>query len=68
MEGGQVLTLNQPAEFVIMGGAMIGSLLASSSISNLKKMIGQLKDIISPGMTKKDYDMNSILKYEMVQQ
>ena len=54
-EGGQLLVLNQPAEFIIIGGAMIGSLLAACSISNLKRMIGQLKDIITPGMTKKDY-------------
>jgi len=65
MEGGQILVLNQPAEFVIMGGALIGSLLGASSISNLKKMISQLKDIISPGLTKKDFLDTMVMMFEL---
>ena len=30
MEGGNLLLLNQPAEFVIIGGAALGSLLIST--------------------------------------
>lgn len=65
MEGGQILVLNQPAEFVIIGGAMIGALLASCSISNLKKMVGQLKDIVSTGMSKKDYLDIMVMLFEL---
>jgi chemotaxis protein MotA len=65
MEGGQILTLNQPAEFLIMGGAMFGSLLASSSLSNLKKMIAQVKDILSSGMAKKDYLEIMVMMFEL---
>ena len=42
MEGGQILVLKQPAEFLIIGGAAIGSLLAATSLSNLKRMIGRI--------------------------
>lgn len=59
------MTLNQPAEFVIMGGAMFGSLLASCSISNLKKMIGQLKDILASGMSKSDYLEIMVMMFEL---
>jgi len=65
MEGGQILVLNQPAEFVIMGGAMFGSLLASCSLSNLKRMIGQLKDVIAPGLGKKDYLEIMVMMFEL---
>ncbi len=65
MEGGKILVLNQPAEFVIIGGAMIGSLLAATSLSNLKRMIGQLKDVISPGMSKKQYLDIMVMLFEL---
>ena len=65
MEGGQILVLNQPAEFVIIGGAMIGSLLAATSMSNLKKMIGQLKDVLSSGMSKQDYLDVMVMLFEL---
>ncbi|MBD3217960.1 MAG: flagellar motor stator protein MotA [candidate division Zixibacteria bacterium] len=65
MEGGKILVLNQPAEFVIIGGAMIGSLLAATSLSNLKRMIGQLKDVISPSMSKKQYLDIMVMLFEL---
>lgn len=65
MEGGQILVLNQPAEFLIIGGAALGSLLAATSLSNLKRMIGQLKDVISPGMSKQEYLDVMVMLFEL---
>lgn len=64
-EGGKLLTFYQPAEFIIIGGAMIGSLLASSSIGNLKKMIAQLSDVIKPGLVKSDYLDVMVMMFEL---
>ena len=64
-EGGKLLTLYQPAEFIIIGGAMIGSLLAAISLSNLKKMIAQLSDVITPGMSKEDYLDVMVMMFEL---
>ena len=36
MEGGQLLVLFQPAEFIIIGGAMIGSIIVSLPLKTLK--------------------------------
>lgn len=65
MEGGKILVLQQPAEFLIIGGSAIGSLLAATSISNLKRMIGQLKDVISPGMSKQEYLDVMVMLFEL---
>jgi len=64
-EGGQLLVLNQPAEFIIIGGAMIGSLLAATSMSNLKRMVSQLTDVIKPGMSKQDYLDIMVMLFEL---
>ena len=55
MEGGQPLVLNQPAEFIIIGGAALGSLLIGTPPSVLKRLLGQLKSLISSGISKTDY-------------
>ena len=41
MEGGQPLVLNQPAEFIIIGGAALGSLLIGTPPSVIKKLLGR---------------------------
>ena len=38
--------LNQPAEFVIIGGAALGSLLISTPLSVLKKLVGQMQGAV----------------------
>jgi len=55
MEGGKLLALNQPAEFVIIGGAALGSLLIGTPPSVLKELIRQCKGLIGPPEGKKDY-------------
>jgi chemotaxis protein MotA len=55
MHGGEVLVLNQPNEFVIIGGAAIGSLVISTPAKVLKGLIGQLKGTFSSAPGKADY-------------
>jgi chemotaxis protein MotA len=55
MHGGEVLVLNQPNEFVIIGGAAVGSLIISTPGKVLKALIGQLKGTFSSAPAKGDY-------------
>ena len=55
MEHGQLLVLVQPAEFVIIGGAAIGTLLVSVPFRVLKETLRQLGKILGKGPTKKNY-------------
>jgi len=55
MEGGQLLVLNQPAEFVIIGGAAIGSLLIGTPPAVLKRLIGSIGSVFGSGTSKSDY-------------
>jgi len=42
MEGGHMLVLVQPAEFVIIGGAALGSLVIGNSLSIIKHLMSQI--------------------------
>jgi chemotaxis protein MotA len=55
MHGGQVLVLNQPTEFIIIGGAGLGSVVISTPIKVLKALIGQLKGLLGSSPGKSDY-------------
>ncbi len=55
MEGGQLMVLVQPAEFVIIGGAAAGSLLIGTPISVLKRLVGQLAGLLGAPTSKEDY-------------
>ncbi len=54
--GGNVVLLIQPAEFVIIVGAAVGSMLISSPPNLLKKIVGSIPLLIKGfKITKKDY-------------
>ncbi len=55
MHGGKLLLLSQPAEFVIIGGAAIGSMIISTPISVLKSLVGQLLGVFKPPLSRADY-------------
>ncbi|MEO8071597.1 MAG: motility-associated protein [Acidobacteriota bacterium] len=55
MEGGNFMVLVQPAEFVIIGGAALGSMLIGTPPSILKRLVGQLKGLLGGATTKADY-------------
>ncbi len=39
MAGGELMVLNQPSEFVVIGGAALGSLLISTPMGVLKQIL-----------------------------
>jgi chemotaxis protein MotA len=68
MAGGSLLVLIQPSEFVVIGGAAIGSLLVSTPKSVLLNTVTQIKAAMAGGTTRDDYmDLLSML-YQLFKQ
>jgi len=55
MHHGKLALLNQPNEFIIIGGAALGAMLISTPIAVVTKMGKQIVGVMAPGLTKKDY-------------
>jgi chemotaxis protein MotA len=64
-EGGHLALLNQPAEFVIIGGAAIGILMVGTPMAVVKELISQLKRVMSPGPERKDYTDLLVMLYQL---
>ena len=70
-EGGHVLALNQPAEYIIIGGSAIGTLIMATPVHVLKKLVGQAMGLLKSALSKDDYlDLLSLLNklFKQVQQ
>ena len=68
MEGGALLVLNQPAEFLIIGGCAFGTLLVSTPMSVLKLTMSQIVAAMGGGQKRQDYiDLLSLL-YQIFKQ
>lgn len=65
MEGGPLMVLFQPSEFVIMLGACIGSILISTPLSTLKKMAKQIPMILGAGPSRKHFVDLLVMMYEI---
>ncbi len=65
MERGHLLVLYQPAEFLIIGGAAMGSLLVGTPIKVMKSLISQLFKIMGTGPSKKSYLELLVMMYEL---
>ena len=65
MEGGSFMVLIQPAEFVIIGGAALGSMLIGTPPSILKRLVGQLKGLIGAPSGKADYAELLAMMYQI---
>jgi chemotaxis protein MotA len=55
MHHGKLALLNQPNEFIIIGGAALGALLISTPLPVIMKMLKQTTGVLSPGLGKADY-------------
>jgi len=64
-EGGHLMVLMQPAEFLIIGGAAIGGLLAGTPVKYVKMIIAQLAGIMKGSLGKKDYIDLLVMMYEL---
>jgi len=55
MHGGEILVLNQPSEFLIIGGASIGSLIIGTPNKVLKMLVAQIKGTFGSAPGRTDY-------------
>ncbi len=68
MAGGDLLVLNQPSEFIVIGGAALGSLIVSTPLAVIKLTLAQIKGLLGGGSGKSDYvDLLSML-YQIFKQ
>jgi chemotaxis protein MotA len=67
-EGGAFGVLVQPAEFMIIGGAALGSLLVSTPAPVLKNIAGQMKAVMGGGTTANDYKDLLAMMYMLFKQ
>jgi chemotaxis protein MotA len=65
MAGGHLLLLVQPSEFVIIGGAALGSLLISTPPKVLTKLLKQSSAVLGKGLTRDDYGDLLSLMYQL---
>jgi chemotaxis protein MotA len=68
MHGGNLLLLNQPAEFVIIGGAAIGTMIVSTPTHVLKQMAAQIKGLFAPGPGRKEFSTLLAMLYQLFRQ
>jgi chemotaxis protein MotA len=55
MHGGSLLALNQPSELLIIGGAALGSLLISTPLSVVKRLVSGFGSFFKAGPGKSEY-------------
>lgn len=65
MHGGSLLALNQPSEFIIIGGAALGGLVISTPLPLLKSLIGQVGRFFGRLPTRDDYLDLLALQYQL---
>jgi chemotaxis protein MotA len=65
MAGGHMLVLVQPSEFVIIGGAALGSVLISTPPKVVTKLIKQSLGIFGSGLTKADFGDLLAIMYQL---
>ena len=65
MHGGSLLALNQPSEFVIIGGAALGSLLIATPLPLVKQLVGQMSGFFSSPPSKDVYLDLLALQYQL---
>ena len=68
MEGGVMGVLNQPAEFIIIFGAAVGSMLVSTPGHVLKKCAEQIKQVIGGPAKQSEYTDLLAMLYQLFKQ
>src|SRR6187401_1453675 len=64
-EGGHLHLLNQPAEFVIIGGAGVGILIISTPVHVIKALVGQLKRLLTAPPSHHEYQELLVMLYQL---
>ena len=65
MAGGTIAVLIQPSEFVVIGGAAVGSLLISTPPKIVKMLIGQVTGAFGSGPSRSDYVDLLAMQYQI---
>ena len=65
MAGGALEVLVQPSEFIVIGGAALGSLLISTPIKIVQMMIKQIIGVFGSGASKTDYVELLSMQYQI---
>jgi chemotaxis protein MotA len=68
MAGGELLVLNQPSEFVVIGGAAIGTLIIGTPASVLKMLVAQLKGALAGPPAKEEFTDLLAMLYQIFKQ
>ena len=66
MEGGAPMVLNQPAEFLIIGGAAVGSLLIGTPPPVLRLLVSQVTTLFRSGTSRAEYGELLAMLYQIV--
>ena len=64
-EGGSIAALLQPAEFLIIGGAAVGSILIGTPVAVLSLMLLQMRHSLGKGASKPEYVELLSLQYSL---
>ncbi len=64
-EGGHMALLNQPAEFLIIGGAAVGILVISTPIGVIHAIVSQFKRLLTPAPARKDFSDLLVMLYQL---
>jgi chemotaxis protein MotA len=65
MAGGALMLLNQPSEFVTIGGCAIGSLLISTSPRVLMQLVKQVMGLLGSGLKQADFNDLLAMLYQL---
>src|SRR6185369_12768063 len=68
MAGGDLLVLNQPSEFIVIGGAAIGTLIVSTPGSVLKMLLAQIKGVLTAPPSKEEFTDLLAMLYQIFKQ
>jgi chemotaxis protein MotA len=68
MAGGALGVLNQPSEFVVIGGAALGTLVVSTPAAVLKDTLVQIKTVMGGATSKKEYVELLSMLYQIFKQ
>jgi chemotaxis protein MotA len=64
-EGGAIHLLNQPAEFLVIGGAAVGILVTSTPMPILKALVTQFKRLLTPAPGRKEFAELLVMQYQL---
>jgi chemotaxis protein MotA len=63
--GGRLILLFQPAEFVVIGGAAVGILIASTPMPVMRALVAQLTRLMGTPPTRREYTDLLVMLYQL---